>query len=165
MKSTDMGPSALLSLVSLLVLLLYGCGSAEPLEYAAPGTGAASLPRSFKGYELYSWKSGGTWHFTLITGTNCLKTLDEITTPEDVEEGDWVKITVAGVSELKSLLGRLPPGTQISWDGAHPIESGARRSQVRLRMPPRRLLREIQTHCAELGLGLESVTGQIEISV
>jgi hypothetical protein len=155
MENVDQGLSALLSVASLLVLLLCGCSGDEPLEFATQETGVASLPRSFKGYELYSWKSGATWQFTLITGTNRLKTLAEITSPKDIEEGDWVKITVAGVPALKSLLARLPPGTQVFWDGAHPTEPGAIQSQVRLRLPPRRLIRQIQKHGAGLGLRLE----------
>jgi hypothetical protein len=104
---------------------------------------------------LYSWRFRGTWYFTLITGTNRLKTLDEISSPVNSQVGDWVKITVAGVPDLKALLGRLPPGTQVLWDLAHPIGPGSEGSQVRLRMPSRRRIREIRSHCTERGIRLE----------
>lgn len=142
---------------TLLVLSLCGCANenVEPPHAVSPQS-MSPLPRSFKGYELYSWRSGRTWYFTLITGTDRLKTLDEITSLKNVEDRDWVKITVVGVAELKSVLSRLPSGAQVFWDGAHPTEPGSTQSQVRLRMPPRRLIREMQTHCAELGLRLET---------
>ena len=151
MQKQGRGLNALVCAV-LLALLLYGCAS----ENVEPPPAAATLPRSFKGYELYSWRSGRTWYFTLITGTNRLKTLDEITSRQNIEEGDWTKITAAGVADLESVLSRLPSGTQVFWDGAHPTEPGTTQSQIRLRMPPRRLIREIQTHCAELGLQLDT---------
>jgi hypothetical protein len=151
-RKTVQGSNTLLLTVTLFVLLLSGCMDEEPLP---PVSLPQSLPRSMKEYELYSWKSGRAWRFTLITGTNRLKTLAEITSPESVIEGDWVKITVEGVPDLEPVLERLPSGTQVSWRGArHPgIESA--RLETDLRIPPGRLFREIRSHCAELGIRLE----------
>jgi len=51
------------------------------------------LPHSMKGYELYSWLEDGQWHFTLITGTNRNKTVEEIGSREDViSETGWVRV-------------------------------------------------------------------------
>ncbi|MEK0337566.1 MAG: hypothetical protein QQN41_09055, partial [Nitrosopumilus sp.] len=43
------------------------------------------IPKSMKGYELYSFpvQSEEEWYFTLITGTNRLKTFPEITSDEN----------------------------------------------------------------------------------
>ena len=136
---------------ALLVLALCGCVE----ERLPPPSPADPLPRSMKEYELYSWKSGTTWHYTLITGTNRLKTFDEITAPENVEEGEWVKITAAGVPELKALLGRLPPGTQVFWHTGRRLDVRSSRSEPRLRRPPGRTVREVRSYCEELGLVLE----------
>jgi len=58
-------------------------------------TSAGPLPRSMKGYELYSWQEQGQWHFTLITGTNRNKQLEEIISDGNtVSEDGWVKIHV-----------------------------------------------------------------------
>jgi hypothetical protein len=46
-------------------------------------TAVYELPHSMKGYELYSWSEDSQWHFTLITGTNRNKTLEEIISNED----------------------------------------------------------------------------------
>ena len=54
-------------------------------------TSLENLPHSLKGYELYSWEEEGQWYFTLITGTNRTKTLEEITSKEDfISESGWV---------------------------------------------------------------------------
>ena len=41
-------------------------------------TAIGKIPHSMKGYELYSWPEDSQWHFTLITGTNRDKTLEEV---------------------------------------------------------------------------------------
>jgi hypothetical protein len=98
----------------------------------------------------------GAWHFTLITGTNRLKTLDEIMSPENVEQGDWIKITVAGLAGLKSVLSRLPSGTSVSWHRARHLDQSALETGPRLRQPPGRLVREIRAHCAQVGVDLHT---------
>ncbi len=76
------------------------------------------LPRSMKGYELYSWQDGQQWRFTLITGTNRTKTLEEITTGEDALTADgWVNIHVQGLAAIQSVVSRIPPGEWLSWIG------------------------------------------------
>ena len=135
---------------ALLVLLLCGCAN----ETVEPPPAAAQLPRSVKGYELYSWRSGETWHFTLITGTNRLKTLAEVTSSENVKEEDWVKITVAGVPALKSVLARLPTGTQISWASARHVDSIERESAERIRRPPAWVFSELKSYCSKRALDL-----------
>ena len=149
MQKQRLGLNALVC-AALLMLSLCGCAdtTVEPPSTAAP------LPRSVKGYELYSWRSSGTWYFTLITGTNRLKTLDEITAPENVEEGDWVKITAAGVPELKAVLARLPTGTQISWVSARHLDSSERETGPRIRRPPVWVFRELKAYCSERALEL-----------
>jgi len=77
-----------------------------------------SLPRSMKGYELYSWLDGGEWHFTLITGTNRNKSLSEITTDEStISESGWNNIHCTGVEAIKEVLGKLPDGQFVIWLG------------------------------------------------
>ena len=72
------------------------------------------LPHSMKGYELYSWEEDNQWHFTLITGTNRTKTMEEITSREDfISETGWVKIRVVGADAIKDILSRLPQGESV----------------------------------------------------
>jgi hypothetical protein len=107
-----------------------------------------------KGYELYSWKSGRGWRFTLITGTNRLKTLAEVTSPESIVEGDWVKITVEGVPELKAILDRLPSGTHVGWWKKRDLLPGSLIPPARLALPPSPLVEEIRSHSTALGIQL-----------
>jgi hypothetical protein len=77
-------------------------------------TSVEKLPRSFKGYELYSWLEDGQWHFTLISGTNRTKTIEEITSKEDfISETGWVKIHSVGVDAIKDVLSRLPQNESV----------------------------------------------------
>lgn len=64
-----------------------------------------ALPHSMKGYELYSWEKDGQWHFTLITGTNRTKTIEEIASKENfISEIGWEKIHVVGADAIKGVL-------------------------------------------------------------
>jgi hypothetical protein len=74
------------------------------------------LPHSMKGYELYSWPEDSQWHFTLITGTNRNKTLEEIVSSANIiSEDGWVQIHVVGVDAIKTVLSRLPQNEFILW--------------------------------------------------
>jgi hypothetical protein len=74
------------------------------------------LPHSMKGYELYSWPEDSQWHFTLITGTNRNKTLEEIISNTNIiSEDGWVHIHVVGVDAIKTILSRLPQNEEILW--------------------------------------------------
>ena len=78
----------------------------------------APLPRAFKGYELYSWREGDEWRFTLITRTKHNKSCAEIAAAGDSSTGDgWVRVGVAGVDAIKGVLGRLPQGESVFWLG------------------------------------------------
>jgi hypothetical protein len=79
-------------------------------------TAVYELPRSMKGYELYSWLENSQWHFTLITGTDRNKTLEEIISNEDfISEAGWVQIHVVGVDAIKAVLSRVPQNEFILW--------------------------------------------------
>ena len=113
------------------------------------------LPHSMKGYELYSWPMEGEWFFTLVTGTNRLKSYEEITSGENVlTEAGWVKITVSGNDAIKAALSRLPAGEQVIWlDGAWLAMVGGERGD--LVFPARNIVDDIETHCALLGIELQ----------
>jgi hypothetical protein len=72
------------------------------------------LPHSMKGYELYSWSEGSQWYFTLVTGTNRNKTLEEIISNVNIiSEDEWVHIHVVGVEAIETVLSRLPQNEYI----------------------------------------------------
>jgi hypothetical protein len=155
----------------LLGATLSGCGNAfaslnkdltlDRQPSAAPvGTVSVNdtkpLPSSMKGYELYSWtdEEGDSWHFTLITGTNRLKTVEEITADEDlVTHSEWLKITVTGTEDLKALLERLPPGTELTWRGQD-WPGNEQQAATNVLLPKSRLIEEIRNHCRQLEIQL-----------
>jgi hypothetical protein len=92
--------------------------------------------RSMKGYELYSWQVNGEWRYSLVTGTNRLKTYDEIVAPSTAFKS---------VAELQSQLARLAKGEEIVWGTW---------VDARLTLPPQPVIDEIQKVCQELGLQL-----------
>src|SRR2546423_13466191 len=64
--------------IMVVASLLFGCCQASLAQSCD-----ATLPHSMKGYELYSWKSRGEWHFSLLIGTNRLKTFSEVNSPKN----------------------------------------------------------------------------------
>jgi len=119
------------SLPVLLAALASGCSSEAAPEPAvdsqdattgsehgdaspAPAPSSSSpLPATTKGYELYAWDESGALSFTLITGTNRLKTAAEITTGADAEDGEWVVLHGEGIDALERVLARVPAGTSV----------------------------------------------------
>jgi hypothetical protein len=112
------------------------------------------LPSSFKGYELYSWLMGSQWHFTLITGTNRNKTLEEVISEGDyVSESGWVKIHVSGLYEIQEALNRLPENEAVYWcDGLrliHPEETN-----INIQLPPEQITDAIKEYAEQHNLEL-----------
>ena len=119
---------------------------------ACHATSDGPLPRSMKGYELYSWQEQGQWHFTLITGTNRNKLLEEIVSGENIgPEDGWVRIHAVGVEEVKTLLGRVPEGEFVSWcDGGFVLPT--EEAVVKLVLPPADIIEEIKDHAEKCGM-------------
>jgi hypothetical protein len=139
----------------VLAVCLAACSTHTAVTAPAPtATTPPALPHSMKGYELYSWQADGAWHFTLITGTNRLKSLEEITTGEDMVSTDgWVRVHVRGVEALKDLLCRLPAGEQVFWIGAQWLE-GALADAGGLALPPQETIHEVEESCERQGVVL-----------
>ncbi len=110
------------------------------------------LPHSLKGYELYSWEEDNQWHFTLITGTNRTKTMEEITSKEDIiSETGWVNIQVVGADTIKDVLSRLPKGESVSWcDELHIGQ--LTETHVDLQLPPEQIADEIKEYAEQCAL-------------
>jgi len=122
-----------------------------------PGQGGkiagTPLPTSVKGYELYSWRAGDGWHFTLTTGTNRNKNYDELISLENViTESGWVKITVHGVDALHTVLDSVPASEQILWLDGKQIESSDGSDLIRF--PPEALIQQIIQYSRQQGINL-----------
>lgn len=129
----------------------------EPLDLS---TLPEKLPASMKGYELYSWQSGADWNFTLITGTNRIKSFDEIIASGSSVSGDgFVKISVRGLNDLEKILKLLPAGETIVWGGMD-LGSQVSAGTVYLTYPPQEVIDQVNATCSGLGLTLTTLQGQ-----
>jgi hypothetical protein len=112
------------------------------------------LPHSMKGYELYSWSENNQWHFTLITGTNRVKSLEEIISNENTVTPDgWVRISAQGVDSIQNVLKGLPQHEAIFWVS----EQWLKQAQVQadqITLPPQEIIDVVQKYCKQLGLEL-----------
>ena len=89
-----------------------------------------------KGYELYSWKSRGEWYFSLLIGTNRLKTFSEVSSP---------KIRVRGVRALKARLNQLAASEELTWSAG---------LVSRTVLPPEQIVDEVKRYCERRGIVL-----------
>jgi hypothetical protein len=133
----------------------------ESLEQAGKLTNLSSattvdkLPHSMKGYELYSWPEDNQWHFTLITGTNRNKTLEEIISKANsVSPIGWVQIHVAGMDTIKTVLSRLPQNEEVFWLAALRSEPTQPRN-VNITLPTESTIVSIKEHAGWCGLNLQ----------
>jgi len=105
-----------------------------------------------KGYELYSWQEQGQWHFTLITGTNRNKQLEEIISAGNtVSEDGWVKIHVTGLEDIEDVMSRVPEGEFVFWNERQFILPGEPET-ITLALPPADIIQDIKDHAEERGL-------------
>jgi hypothetical protein len=116
----------------------------------------SSLPHSAKGYELYSWQENGTWHFTLILGTNRNKSLDEIVSAEDfVSRVGWENIHVQGPEKVQKLLGKLPAGEFVIWLADLRDNSAG---PPKLELPPTTITNSIRDSALAHGLDFQIIS-------
>ena len=115
--------------VLLFGSLLAGCGAASSASPVTP------FAESMKGYELYSWQDGNTWKFSLLTGTNREKSLDEIKSAD---------VILSGVEALEAALQQMPAGQYITWS-----------SKEAFSFPPQDIIERVEKACEEQGLILQ----------
>jgi hypothetical protein len=73
----------------------------------SPPAGHTRLEKPlFKGVEMYSWKDGRVWKFSLLEGTNRNKTKNEIMAKS---------VTMTGLESLETRLATLAVGEYVSW--------------------------------------------------
>jgi hypothetical protein len=105
------------------------------------------LSRRMKGYELYSWKVKGRWHYSVLVGTNRSKSYAEITSPQ---------VERIGIEALKAELKKVPKGEEVFWrSAAHPgVERPRTKGSPILELPSRERIKRIREHCSKLGIKL-----------
>ena len=163
-----------LLITCLSLLMITACGKAEPgvvntgdvQELAALATPdwenmPEQLPKSMKGYELYSWQAGSERVYTLVTGTNRNKSFDEITAVENTIDGEYLKISVTSREDLEKLLSRLPTGEEVFWGGIN-LEGQVSEGAIYFSYPPDAEMKEILQFSEGINIRLHTLLDQQE---
>jgi hypothetical protein len=113
------------------------CTVSAGQEAAAPG----------RTFELYSWKVKDTWHYSLVEGTNQVKTYDQITAGGRLARG---------THETEELLGNLTRGDQVNWMSSAPrgIARPQDRPLVDFKHPSRERIKHFMSYCRKKGIKL-----------
>ncbi|MHC5035712.1 MAG: hypothetical protein ACYTHM_00215 [Planctomycetota bacterium] len=98
--------------------------------------------RSMKGWELYSWRIPGDkrWRFSLLHGTNMLKTFEGVTGKANA---------LVGIEALKDALRELMKGQEVIW---HHDLVKVPAGKPAFAFPPEGIVREIADFCKSRGL-------------
>lgn len=95
------------------------------------------LERSMKGYELYSWQDDEQWYFSLVIGTNRMKTFEEVTAKD---------VRIKGLDALVEELERLPEGEPLFWTAG--LVTGTE-------LPPADMIEIVEQACQDGNIQLE----------
>jgi len=129
-------------LLSFCFLLLFKCSKENP-EIIPTQNMTINIEHSASGWELYSWKIEDHWKYSILIGTNRVKTYDEVTTS---------KIMVTGEEKLKEILKLFPEGEHFTWIGQGWLERCWQSDYKNLVLPPEIILEDIKQFCNEMKL-------------
>jgi hypothetical protein len=104
-----------------------------------------TFTHSMKGWELYSWSIDSRWKYSLLIGTNALKSYSQVINN---------KISVIGEDSIKVILNKLPTGEEIFWIGPKRLESSFFSDPGAFALPPRNIQIEIKEFCDNKNLKL-----------
>jgi len=132
----------------LLLIIFFSIHCSEKISVEAEPLptidyNALDFGHSMKGWELYSWPNGDDWNYSLIVGTNSLKSYNMVT-------GN--PVSVKGIDSLKKVLERMPEGEEIFWIGENWLSHIWNDDYKDLRLPPENIVSEIERFCQEHGL-------------
>ncbi len=102
-----------------------------------------TLEHSMKGWELYSWPNGNDWNYSLLGGTNRLKSYEEVT-------GN--SIIVHGMDSLKMLLDKIPENENIFWISEKWLENIWGDPHGNLGLPDQKTVNEVRAYCMQKSL-------------
>ncbi len=117
-----------------------------------------TLPSSIKGYELVSWQEDGDWWYTLVTGTNRQKSFEELVSPQSwIIPGEFLKISTNSLADLRSILERLPSGSEVIWGGME-LSGEVDEGVPYFTYPPEKILADVSALCDQLNIKLVTLS-------
>lgn len=132
----------------LLLFLGFSCSKENQpnLEaFAVLDYDTIEFAHSMKGWEVYSWPNGDTWNFSLLPGTNRLKSYAE------VMEGPF---RVTGVEALEELFSNLPAEEELILIGEGWLDQIWGEPYYDLQLPPLFVVMQIKQMGEQLGLSV-----------
>jgi hypothetical protein len=135
-------------IVLFMPFILFNCSKSTDNEYPPLkklNLDTLTLEHSLKGWELYSWQNGNDYNYSLLIGTNRLKTYEEVISNE---------ITVYGIDSFKLLLAKLSEGEYIFWVGKSWLSSIWKENYKNLGLPDEKTVNEIKSYCIQRKLQL-----------
>jgi hypothetical protein len=143
---------SLLTIVSLLLFIACTKDNKEEKANTKSDFDTLIVPYSMKGYELYSWPEGNQWYFSILVGTNRIKTYNEVTSNIHSEIH---LITVKGIDNLKLVLARFPENEYITLIGKGWLQSCWGGNYGNLQLPPQNFIDDITLFCSQKKLNLQ----------
>jgi len=128
-------------ILALMFLFLISCSEKRaveteplpPLDY-----NSLHFDHSMKGWELYSWPNGTDWNYSVIIGTNTLKSYDMVSQNT---------IAVTGSDLLKKILELMPEGEEIVWIGEEWLSQIWEDDYRDLMLPPEDIILDVNQFC------------------
>ena len=114
----------------------------ETVPLASIDLDSVSFPNVMKGWELYSWPNGNDWNYSILAGTNRLKTYNEVI------HG----LSVTGIDSLKMLLAKMLPEANILWIGEGWLEQCWGKNYNDLALPPVSIQNQVLQYANTLNL-------------
>jgi hypothetical protein len=139
----------ILSLLGCLTLLVLSSCSKADKDTQSPDTSyfdTLQVPHSVKGWELYSWPAGNNWYYSILVGTDRIKTLQEVTTDTQTE---LLLIQVSGIDSLKAVLARFPENEEVLWIGKGWVKKIWGAEFGNLQLPPQTVVDQVVDYCAD----------------
>ncbi len=129
-------------LLIALCLFLIGCLSGNLRDTDTIKKEKEISDTSLKGFELYSWETNSIWQFALLTGTNRLRSKQEIIDPE-------LNSNIYQSKEIINRIDQLPANSEIFW-----LFRTAEQNDQFFTLPDEKIYGEIKELCDQKGINL-----------
>jgi hypothetical protein len=142
-----MKKSQMLFAVQLIILVVFSvqCSKKSAPDKTSSKFDTLTFFHSMKGWELYTWPEGDDWKYSILNGTNRLKTYQEVTTNQ---------ITVMGIDSLKMLIDKFPVKEEIFWISDYWLKNIWGSNYGNLSLPDTNTVNEVKKYCSSKGLAL-----------
>ncbi len=142
----------LILLASISLLMKCTKDKNENIPIAKSYLDTLTVTHSIKGWEIYSWPSGNDRYYSILIGTNRIKTYEEVTSDEP---SAMHLITITGIDTLRLVLARFPESEYIDLIGKTCLQNCWGGNYGNLSLPPQNQIDDIILFCTQKKLNLQ----------